>query len=355
MGQHVRGKLGPAGRIELVRLMREDGLSEREAAASLSVAPSTAHHWSVRERGASPQERVSGAWALDRSSRPHRSPRRTAADVERRVCQARARTGWGPRLLAAETGVAHCTVHAILRRHGRSRAPKTKRGEVCRYQWPCPGDLVHVDVKKYPRFRRPGHAVTGDRTSTYAEKTARLGEDFFHAMVDDHSRLVYGELLADEKADTVTAFFGRALAHFAGHGIEVRRVMTDGAWSYTRNRDLRQLLNDRGIRHIVTPPYTPRWNGKVERFHQTMGTRVGQGRALQDQQHAQPRPATLAGALQRAQAPLSPQRPTTHQPRSQPLRAGQLVPQTEPRSLAISGDPRNDETPARAGAPKRWS
>ena len=166
--------------------------------------------------------------------------------------------------------MAHSTVHAILRRHGCSRAPKARRGEIRRYEWPCPGDLVHVDVKKYPRFKRPGHAVTGDRTSTYAEKTARLGDDFFHAMVDDHSRLVYGELLADEKAGTVTAFFGRALAHFAGHGIQVRRVMTDGAWNYTRNRDLRQLLSASGIRHIVTPPYTPRWNGKVERFHQTM-------------------------------------------------------------------------------------
>jgi transposase InsO family protein len=270
MGQHVRGKLGPAGRIELVRLMREDGLSERQAAACLSVAASTAHHWSVRERQAGPLERVSGSWALDRSSRPHRSPRRTPADVERRVCEARERTGWGPRLLAGETGVAHSTVHAILRRHGCSRAPKAGRGEVCRYEWPCPGDLVHVDVKKYPRFRRPGHAVTGDRTKTYVEKQTKLGDDFFHAMVDDHSRLVYGELLADEKADTVTAFFGRALAHFAARGIHVRRVMTDGAWSYTRNRDLRQLLSASAIRHIVTPPYTPRWNGKVERFHQTM-------------------------------------------------------------------------------------
>lgn len=270
MGQHVRGKLGPAGRIELVWLMREEGWSEREAAASLSVAPSTAHHWSVRERQASSEELVSGVWALDRSSRPHRSPRRTAADIEARVCQARERTGWGPRLLAGETGVPHSTVHAILRRHGCSRAPKAKRGDSCRYEWPCPGDLVHVDVKKYPRFKRPGHAVTGDRTRTFSDKANPLGHDFFHAMVDDHTRLVYGELLADERADTVTAFFHRALADLAARGIEIRRVMTDGAWSYTRNRDLRELFSAHTIRHIVTPPYTPRWNGKVERFHQTM-------------------------------------------------------------------------------------
>jgi transposase InsO family protein len=266
MGQHARGRLGPAGRVALVTLML-NGSTEREAAACLSVAPATAHKWKCRWLAASPQERGSGAWALDRSSRPHRSPRRTPADVEVRVCAARERTGWGPRLICGETGVAHSTVHAILRRHGCSRAPRRPKADFVRYEWPCPGDLLHMDVKRYPRFRRPGHAITADR-----RKTGRvlLGHDYFHAVVDDHSRLVYGELLTDEKADTVTAFVARALAWFETHGITCRRVMTDGAWSYTRNRALRELLTDREIRHIVTPPYTPRWNGKVERFHQTM-------------------------------------------------------------------------------------
>src|SRR3954468_17234062 len=103
MGQHLRGKLGPAGRTGAVRLMREDGWSERAAAAALSVAPSTAHHWSVRERQAAAAGRALGTWALERSSRPHRCPRQTPPDVERRVCEARERTGWGPRLLAGET------------------------------------------------------------------------------------------------------------------------------------------------------------------------------------------------------------------------------------------------------------
>jgi hypothetical protein len=263
MGQHLRGKLGPAGRIELVRLMREDGLSERAAAAALSVAPSTAHHWSVRERHADAGERAAAVWALDRSSRPHRCPRQTPPEVERRVCQARARTGWGPRLLAGETGVAHSTISAILRRHGCSRAPRPDGGSVVRYEWPCPGDLLHMDVKRYPRFARPGHAVTGDRTRTSVEIARPLGHDYFHAVVDDHSRIAYGELLDDERAPTVTAFVERALAWFAARGISTRRVMTDGAWSYTHNRGLRELLTERGIRHIVTPPYTPRWNGKV--------------------------------------------------------------------------------------------
>lgn len=97
-----------------------------------------------------------------------------------------------------------------------------------------------------------------------------LGHDYFHAIVDDHSRLAYGELLSDEQAATVTAFVARALAWFETHGIGCKRLMTDGAWAYTRNRALREILTDREIRHIVTPPYTPGWNGKVERFHQTM-------------------------------------------------------------------------------------
>jgi transposase InsO family protein len=258
MGQHVRGKLGPAARQELVRLIVEEGFSERAAAAALSVAPKTAHHWKVRWLEASVEQRTSGRWALDRSSRPRRSPNRTDEAIE------------GPRLIAGETGVAHSTVHAILRRHGCSRPPRPERGEVVRYEWPCPGDLLHMDVKRYPRFRRPGHAVTGDRRASRMQRTNPLGHDYFHAIVDDHSRLVYGELLPDERGATVTAFTERALGWFAAHGITVRRIMTDGAMAYRRNRELRELFARRGIRHIVTPPYTPRWNGKVERFHQTM-------------------------------------------------------------------------------------
>ena len=270
MGQHLRGKLGPAGRVELVRLIIEMDMSERQAAACLSVSNCTAHRWKRRWLSASVGERASNVWALDRSSRPHRSPRRTPAEIEQRVCEARERTGWGPRLIAGETGVAHSTVHAILRRRGLSRSPRPPRASFVRYEWPCPGDLLHMDVKRYPRFRRPGHAVTGDRRGLYLQRANPLGYDYFHAIVDDHSRLVYGELLDDEKAATVVAFVQRGLAWFAERDIVTRRLMTDGAMTYRRNRALRELLQQRQIRHIITPPYTPRCNGKVERFHQTM-------------------------------------------------------------------------------------
>jgi transposase InsO family protein len=118
-------------------------------------------------------------------------------------------------------------------------------------------------------FGDPAHAVTGDRRDK-RQRSNPLGHDYFHAIVDDHSRLVYGELLADEKAATVVAFVTRALDWFAGHGITARRVMTDGAMTYRCNRALHELFAQHAIRHIITPPYTPRWNGKVERFHQTM-------------------------------------------------------------------------------------
>jgi transposase InsO family protein len=270
MGQHLRGKLGPAGRLELVRLMVELHWSEREAAACLSVSVCTAHRWKHRWLQASAADRRSGRWALDRSSRPHSCPAQTPAAIEEAVVADRARTGHGPRLIAGRTGVAHSTVWAILRRRGCSRAPRPTRPQVVRYEWPCPGDLLHMDTKRYPRFRRPGHAVTGDRRGHALTRAKPLGHDYFHAIVDDHSRLVYGELHPDETAATVAAFVERALKHFQQRGITVRRVMTDGAWAYTHNRALHELLHAHDIRHIVTPPYTPRWNGKVERFHQTM-------------------------------------------------------------------------------------
>jgi transposase InsO family protein len=274
---HANARLGPAGRRELVRLMIQMGMPERQAAACLSVSSCTAHRWKRRWLDAGALERSSGRWALDRSSRPRHSPNRTAAAVEARVLFERERTGWGPRLIAGRTGVAHSTVHAILKRHGCSRAPRAPRERFVRYEWPCPGDLLHMDIKRYRRFRRPGHPFIADERQTSKEVSAQLGYDYCHAIIDDHSRLAYAELLPNTRAPTVTAFTARALTWFAGQGISARRVMTDGAWSYRNNRSLRELLAAHGIRHIITPPYTPRWNGKVERLHQTMDREWARG------------------------------------------------------------------------------
>ena len=173
-----------------------------------------------------------------------------------------------------------------------------------------------MDIKRYPRFRRPGHGITGDRRRSSNDWARRLGHDYFHAIVDDYSRLVYGELLEDEKADTVTAFTDRAFSWFQAQGIVPKRLMTDGAWAYRRSRALRALLAAQQITHIVTPPYTPRWNGKVERFHQTMEREWAKGTRYKEQHRPQPSPATLARLLQHAQAPLSPQRQAPNHPRS---------------------------------------
>jgi transposase InsO family protein len=270
--QHPNARLTPRGRLELVRLV-ERGASLRFAAAACNVALSTAHRWVVRWRAATTAERASLACLLDRSSRPHRSPRLLAEDIQRRVVEARAQTGWGPRLLAGPLGLAHQTVWKVLYRHGCSRPPRPTREAANRYEWPCPGDLLHMDVSRYARFERPGHARTGDRSRRsrdWMRPETRVGYDFAHAIVDDHSRLAYVELLDDELAQTVTGFVERSLDYFQHHGITASRLMTDNAFSYTKNRSLHELLKARGIDHRTTRPYRPRTNGKVERFHQTM-------------------------------------------------------------------------------------
>ncbi len=271
MGQHLRAALGPAGRIELARLQVDLELSERQAAACLSVSNRTARRWKQRRQSATPAELASGAWALDRSSRPHRSPARTPDPVERQVCAERERSGHGPRLIAGRLAIAHSTVHAILRRHGLSRIPKAPREAVVRFEWPCPGDLLQMDTKRFGRFERPGHRVTGDRYRTGAEKRARVGWEFSHSIIDDHSRIAYSELHRDEKAATVVAFAERALAFYAGLGIHhPRRLQTDNAWTYTHNTALKALLVDHGVRHRTIPPRTPKRNGKIERYQQTL-------------------------------------------------------------------------------------
>jgi transposase InsO family protein len=284
MDLHRNAKLGLAGRYALARAV-EDGMSLRAAAVAFSVSPATACRWSRRWRTAGDQERASLSCLQDRSSRPRRMPRLLPAREQRRICAARRRTGWGPRLLTLRTGHPHSTISKVLRRHGLSRPPRPPREPEQRYEWPCPGDLLHMDVARYARFRRPGHAVTGDRRKTSDDRRRPPGYDFAHAIVDDHTRLAYAELLADEKAATVTGFFERALVFFAGHGIEPKRVMTDNALSYLRNRSLRELLTARGIRHLTTKPYRPRTNGKVERFHQTMAREWAYGVRYRSHRH----------------------------------------------------------------------
>jgi transposase InsO family protein len=265
---HANAKLGLAGRFALVVAV-EEGLSLKAAAAAFAVSPATAHRWWHRWLDGGRRREA----LVDRSSRPHRSPRLLASALQERVCECRRRTGWGPRLVAGATGLPHSTVWKVLRRHGISRAPKPVEEPSNRYEWPCPGDLLHMDTSRFARFLRPGHRVTNDRSQrarNWMRPETRVGYDFAHAIVDDHSRLAYVELHTDDKAATVTAFVERALGFFAEHGMIAKRLMTDNGFSYVKNRSLRELLAQHGIRHLTTQPYRPRTNGKVERFHQTM-------------------------------------------------------------------------------------
>jgi transposase InsO family protein len=287
MRVHANAKLGPAGRLALVEKVLE-GASLRTAARESSVSVATAHRWVHRWLEASAGARESGAWLRDRSSCPHRQPRRVSEEIELKICAVRNATGWGPRLVAGATGQSHSTVWKVLRRHGVSRRPATGRGAPNRYEWPRPGDLLHMDVCTYARFRRPGHRATGDRSQRdrhWMRPETRVGSDYAHAIVDDHSRLAYVELHDDERAATVTAFVERALVFFAGHGISPKRLMTDNAFTYVKNRSLRELLVAHNIRHLTTQPYRPRTNGKVERFHQTMGREWAHGRSYPSSTH----------------------------------------------------------------------
>src|SRR5215210_1412750 len=279
---HANAKLGLAGRLALVRAI-EGGMTLKAAAAAFSVSPATAHRWWHRWLEGGRQV----ASLLARSSRPHRSPRLLASELQERICDCRRKTGWGPRLVAGATGFAHSTVWKVLHRHGISTRAAAVKEPSNRYEWPCPGDLLHMDVSRYARFLRPGHRVTGDRSQRLRGRSveSRVGYDCAHAIVDDHSRLAYVELHDDEKAATVTGFLERALAFFADHGIVGKRLMTDNAFTYVHNRTLRELLTSHGIRHLTTQPYRPRTNGKVERFHQTMAREWAYGLAYRTHRH----------------------------------------------------------------------
>jgi transposase InsO family protein len=276
---HANAKLGLAGRFILVTAI-EEGMTLRAAAAALSVSPATAHRWWHRWREAGEEARRTRSCLRDRSSRPRRSPRQLAPELEEAIYACRRKTGWGrgwsPARLASRT-----------RRSGRcfagrdlaSAASGQGAGKPLRVALPRRSaahgclPLRALPATRPPRHRRPLPVLA--RSERRDASRLRLR----HAIVDDHSRLVYVELHDDERAATVTGFVERALAFFAEHGIGVKRLMTDNGFSYVKNRSLRELLARRGIRHLTTRPYWPRTNGKVERFHQTMAREWAYGLA----------------------------------------------------------------------------
>jgi transposase InsO family protein len=247
-------------------------------AKAMGISRQCAHRWITRF------DTEGDAGLVDRSSRPHRMPTKTSPQIEALVLAARREQRRGPDWLGPELGVAPRTVSRILRRHQVPRLavcdPMT--GEVIRaskttavrYERGTPGELVHMDVKKIGRIPDGGgwraHGRAMGKTS--AQKKARIGFDYVHSVVDDHSRFAYSEILPDERGSTCAEFFVRALARFDQAGMHVEAVMTDNHWSYTRSADLAELLEHQHIDHVLIRPHCPWQNGKVERFNRTLQT-----------------------------------------------------------------------------------
>jgi transposase InsO family protein len=264
MNLHANAKLGLAGRRELV-LAIESGSSLKQAAACFSVSPATAHRWWHRWLDGG---RVTAA-LVDRSSRPHRQPRRLTVAEEEPILRARRETNLGPGRLAGIVRRARSTIWKVLWRNGLSRRSRAPRQSFRRYEWSRPGALLHMDVKKLARFSVPGHRVTGDRSTKDLHRG--IGYDHLHCVIDDHSRLAYVELHPREDAETNARTLERALHFFAQLGLDPpEALMTDNAMVYRRSQRFAAVLNSAGIRHIRTPAYTPRWNGKAERFIRTL-------------------------------------------------------------------------------------
>jgi transposase InsO family protein len=270
MKVHGNAALGPAGRLALVEAI-ESGMTLRAAAAALNVAPATAHRWWHRWRTAGEAERRRGSWLQDRSSRPHRQPRRLTAAEEEPILRARRETGLGPGRLAGICRRSRSTIWKVLHRHDLSRRRGSARESYRRYEWSRPGALLHVDEARLALFERPGHAVTGVRDKTWAEKRDGVGYVYLHCVIDDNSRYAYVEQHRDQGGATATAVLERAIEHFAGLGMKPpEAVMSDNAFAYRKSNAFKAVLHRHGARHILIPPYTPRWNGKVERFIQTL-------------------------------------------------------------------------------------
>jgi transposase InsO family protein len=247
----------------LARCVVEQGWTLQRAAERFQVSPTTAARWAGRYRELGP------AGMADRSSRPHRSPRRTPTRLERRIIKVRVTRRWGPARIGFLLGLHPSTVHRVLSRYGLARLSWLDRptGRVVRrYEHAAPGDLVHIDVKKLGRIP-PGGGWRIHGRHRRPNRHRGQGYTYLHTALDDHSRLAYSELLADERKDTAAAFWTRANTYFANCGITVTRVLTDNGSCY-RSRVFAAALGP--VTHTRTRPYRPATNGKVERFHRTL-------------------------------------------------------------------------------------
>ena len=270
MNMHQNARLTPKGREVLIRRL-ERGEHPDDVACAMGVSARTVYKWRRRYR----EDGLAGL--LDRSSRPLNSPARTATPIEAEVIKLRRDRRTMDRI-ADETGLARATVGRILARHGLNRWRDLDPPEpVVRYERAAPGELIHIDIKKLGRFTRTGHRITGDPQQG---QSRGIGWEFVHVCVDDHSRLGFSQVLASERKEDAVAFLKAAIAWYQGLGIRVERVMTDNGSCY-RSRAFARTCAALGLKHIRTKPYTPKTNGKAERFIQSSLREWAYGRAYQ--------------------------------------------------------------------------
>ncbi len=259
MNIHKNARLTPLGRERIARQI-ESGQTPEAAARAAGVCPRTARKWWERFQA----EGVAGL--QDRSSRPHRLNRPTPDAVVAQV-EALRRQRFTGKHIAKLTGVSAATVSRVLRRAGISRLRDLEPAEpVKRYERPNPGELIHIDIKKLGRFDRVGHRITGDRRGQ--SNSRGVGWEFVHVCIDDASRIAFTQIKPDEKAVSAVEFLKAAVAYYRSLGVKVARVMTDNGSCYKSFAFARACKRLR-LKHIRTKPYTPKTNGKAERFIQT--------------------------------------------------------------------------------------
>lgn len=259
MNIHKNARLTPLGRERVVRQVLS-GQTPEAAAQAAGVCPRTARKWVARFES----EGIAGL--KDRSSRPHRLHRPTPAAIVEQIAALR-RQRWTGKQIAAEVGVSPATVSRTLKRLGLSRLAALEPAEpVRRYERQHPGELIHIDIKKLGRFERIGHRITGKRTGIASSRGS--GWEYVHVAIDDASRVAFCQILPDERKESAVAFLKAAVAYYASLGVKVARVMTDNGSCYI-SKAFHKACRELGLKHLRTRPYTPRTNGKAERFIQT--------------------------------------------------------------------------------------
>jgi len=255
MRVHGSAKTNVYQRRLLIRRVRQQGWTQRRAAEALGVSVRTVAKWLTRDRTA----------LADRSSRPHRQPRRMTSPLEAAVVALRRTraTAWQ---ISTALRVPRSTVTRVLARRGLNRVALLEPTRpVQRYEWPHAGDLLHVDLKRLGRVVGIGHRIHGDRR----RRSRKVGYEFLHVAIDDATRLTYAEVLAADDAPACAAFLRRTLAWFRRRGVRIRRLLTDNAMAY-RARTFCGVCRTWAVRQRYTRPYRPQTNGKAERLIQTL-------------------------------------------------------------------------------------